>query len=673
MGKIPEFTRTVLPQRAQYGLADAARTAGEREAAQYRQNAQNIQETRQASRQLEATVTDYQLREAQARNATWVNENVIQYKKDMTDAADSFRRERAGNPDNFHKDFDKEMTKLGAQYMKQAPSQAARESISETMASMRASAYDDNLSWERGRKAELFAESIERSTDNLRVMALRRGQNGQGIDDLLRDADASAVAGSTIVSGPEKVAAIRRTVRRGVIADYIEGLAEKDPKAAQDLIKSGKYDKELEADEIQRLDGVAEAEMKKRQAKAREELSGELSDIQTATKLGLKLPKDNLQNLIAKTQAAGMDKEAEGLRDYMALQDDVSAFAVKSISDQKQIIEDLKASVEGGNTADVKKYAAFANVFQTKAETVKKEPYSYYAAHDIIRSPQPIDFADPQRMAHELDQRRISVQQVKDLDGLTMPLFTPEEITQLKGVYEQSQPREVSALLASLSSAMSPQESAALAGAMAPQSKTLAVAIANGDQQVGEMIVMGAKAKGEVSAADVRSVVNEQIGGAVIDPGTLEPIHDAVYAYYKQASLMAGDTGDVVDETRLQKSVEAVMGPVLDIDTKFGWGGASKVLSFRDTDTKAWVDEDRLNDILTGITDDQLKELGGMPESPSGGQWSADKILKSSRFVSAGDGVYAAIVDGLGFVSNKDGSPYLFDARKLEALQRRGK
>lgn len=277
MGQIPEFTRTVLPQRAQYGLVDVARQRGASEAAQHEVNAQNIETSRHLSDQLSHTVNEMKLREAQAANTTWVNENIIQAKRDIIDQIDQSRDGRAGNPKDFHKDFDKQLEKNQNNYLKTAPSEAAREAFKASYSSIRASYYDDNKNWENTRKVSMFAESLDRSSENMNVLAYRAGQSGKTIDDVLKDADASTVAGSTFVA-PEKLGHMNRTMRSSVIQNYLEGLSETNPQKAKELLKAGTYDKDLQADDLQRLDGVADAGIEKQQAKARATLDPIIDD-----------------------------------------------------------------------------------------------------------------------------------------------------------------------------------------------------------------------------------------------------------------------------------------------------------------------------------------------------------------------------------------------------------
>lgn len=838
MARIPEFTRTVLPDRS----VGYARVAAAR--APYDQKAEEFAAVGRGVRQVENAFADYRVREAQAENATAVNESVVQYKKDMADKMDALRQERNARPENFHKDFDTEMTKLADDYAKKLPSEAARVAFRDSAGGLRGSVYDDNLRWERTRKVEMFGDSVERTAETLSSLAYRAGQRGQSVADLYRDAEATAVAGSTFVA-PEKVENIKRTMKENIAEAELQGLVEAQPEKAYREIKRGrfsgvqgsfddsvafvmeeeggfvsddggkgptlyginseankeeyaqikalfdqgktdeaqalaqqtykeKYWNAIGADKLDpkmalvafdaavnqgvgatkemlakaggdvqrfielrreryqqtakrpgkgqylngwlnRLDnlsqeinshGLPPEKLLQYQNRAKSavqvNIADDIDDVNTAAKLGVKVEEGKLEDLIRRTSSVGMKKEAQALREFAALQPEVTRFAAASLVQQRDELNTLKTSVEGGNLAEVKKYEAFSKVMQTKQEMINSgDALGFYAAHDIVREPQALDFQNQASMTAELDQRRVSAQQIKDLDGFQASLFTKQEIQMLKSIYESSDAKQTSALLASLGNALKPAEVTAIARAVAPTSSTLAVAMATSNPATAEKIFAGTKLKGDVKEADVRAGVNDLIGGVIVDPGKAEPMQESIYALYKQLSFMAGDTSDVLDESRLEKAVGEIMGPMADIDTKWGWGGTSKVLSYRDETTGEWKDEDALNDILSGITDEQLKEANGsLPVAPVGGVdaprqrgmaggfaagkglkldeekarktgvYTAKMILNNSRFVSYGDGVYAAVIDGLGYLADEKGEVYQFDARKLEAIQR---
>lgn len=229
--RIPEFSRVVLPDRSTGGAAVAVARAP------YDQKAETMGDLQKGVRQVENTFTDYAYRQAQADNATAVNELAINFKKDASDLESQRRLERANNPKDFHKDFDSELQKLSDQYIQKAPSEAARAALRGTLATQRGSAYDQNLTWERGRSVENWAGRLEKAQDTTAATAAERGKNGQPIDDLIRDVDATAIAGSTLVEGTEKIDKIKLAGRQKVLTSAINGAIENNPVYAMELIK----------------------------------------------------------------------------------------------------------------------------------------------------------------------------------------------------------------------------------------------------------------------------------------------------------------------------------------------------------------------------------------------------------------------------------------------------
>jgi len=669
MGQIPEFTRTVLPQTAQYGLIDVARTEGRAKAAQFEQNAQNISNTRQYSKQTESTLNQMRLREAEASNLTWVNENVIQYKRDITDRLEPARQERSGNPGNFKKDFDKQLDDLSRDYIKAAPSEAARQAARDSMSRIRASYYDDNDQWERTRKVSMFGESLERSADNLGVLAYRAGQDGKPLEEteILNDVDASVVAGSTFVAA-DKLGGTKNTMTKTVVSNYMQGLFDSNPAKAKELLNSRKYDSILGAEQIQRFDSQIKAQ-------ERVEVGDEVSDIEQAAKLGITVPQEKISSVIGKLEGAGMAEQASRLREFGEVQESVVAFAQKPLTEQQTELKTMRAGIEGGDLSNVNKYAAMTDVLNTKQEAIQKDPWSFYAARDVVDDPEPLDFSQPAVLGQEMEKRRISVQQVKDLDGITMPLFTGQEIDNLKKVYETAKPDEISSLMATMGNAMKPAEQASLAQAMAPKSAELAVAIAVADPAIGEKIIIGSQIDGLVKKTDVQSAVLDKLQDVVTDPVRLDKIQTAVYSYYKTLQFQSKDTSVEVNDDYVDQAITDIMGPMVEVDSPGVFSGSSKVLSYKDTMTGSYVDPETLQDTLSSLNNDRIKSLnsGKLPVGTSGAQFTAKDIYRTGRFVSDGDGMYA-VIDELGEpIGNEDGSIFRIDARKLADLLKVGK
>lgn len=405
------------------------------------------------------------------------------------------------------------------------------------------------------------------------------------------------------------------------------------------------------------------------QAGQKEDIRAEAGKIEDAAKLGLSVPRENIEALAIRASGSGMEKEAKGLREYAEVQDSASVFAVKSMTEQKAELLNMKAAIEKGDLSGVHKYSALSNVFENKIKVLESDPWAYYSAHGIVKEPQPIDLRDQKSVGNSLRERRIDIARIRDLEGgFTMPLLTKTEIGQIKEINERGDARQAAEVITALGSGLDHDERRALSQAIVTQADSpLMAAALNQPRDIAERILNGAKAKGDVSAAKVRESVNAVMGGSILDPEADTSIHDSIYAYYKELSLQEGDTSKEPNPDRIERSIEDVVGKTVSISPKL-FAPTSKIFTYRDENGRS-VDENDIEDILGGITDDVLKKVNGdSPYASDGEVVPAEEILKNARFVSVGDGIYNAIYPGLGVVHGRDGNPYTFDARKIEKV-----
>jgi hypothetical protein len=204
-----------------------------------------------------------------AMDATWVNEAVIENKKRKLEIATEARKKRENNPTGFAKEFQKDLTKLDDELARNAPSATARKVFKETTARDNLSIYESDFNWENSRRASMYAQSVENSARNLQIMALRAGKEGKDIQDLLNDADATTVAGSTFVSN-EQLGNMSRTMRRGIVTSYLEGVTDSNPYLAKKLLDSKKYDNDLGADALDGYYDKTDSAIKKAEEEAAE-------------------------------------------------------------------------------------------------------------------------------------------------------------------------------------------------------------------------------------------------------------------------------------------------------------------------------------------------------------------------------------------------------------------
>lgn len=245
MPTIPEYTKGIIKERAIPSLANP-------------QAIQNASATAFGIAKVADTGADLAFKHKEAQDTTWVNSAVIEAKRKKIETLSAQRESRKSNPFGFSKGFEKNLKDIDEEYSKVAPSKEAKKAYTQTMAQMNLGYYESNLSWENAAKASLYADRVEKSTDDLGVMAFRAGRDGTPIDGLLNDADATAVAAGTINPDKAAVAKTRGKIREHVLDQYLNARATIDPGAVRKELDSKKYDSALGADKLERLYKITE-------------------------------------------------------------------------------------------------------------------------------------------------------------------------------------------------------------------------------------------------------------------------------------------------------------------------------------------------------------------------------------------------------------------------------
>jgi hypothetical protein len=404
------------------------------------------------------------------------------------------------------------------------------------------------------------------------------------------------------------------------------------------------------------------------QAEYRTQITSQIGDVQQAANLGLKIPKEKIINLSNQAAAAGMASQAAALRSYAAVQEDADKFATMSIAQQQTALNNLKTDIEGGNLKQVDRYKAFQNILETKAKTLKEDPYSYYEAHGVINTPTPIDITNPASIAQNLQLRRVENQKVKQVEGqnFEMPILTKSEIDQLKNINQTGSAKDVATVLNNIGQNLTPIERQTLARQLnKEQSPTLAIAMSMNNQKDSFDLIAGSKLEANVALASLKRDISSKLDKLVIDPEKNEMIKSAVVDAYKKLALDAGDSNKEVDNSLLDQAIEKVAGRAVEISPR---GKKSKVFAYRDNSGN-FVSENDLEDTFNSISDNVLKQTNGsLPFLPSGDIVTAKEILKDTNFITVGNGQYVPYYEGIGYLTGQDGRPYVIDAKKIKDI-----
>lgn len=228
MPRIERYTRGIVQPRAVADLVNpqAIQDAG----AGYR-----------AAAQITAAGAEIADKFVQAHELTATNEAIIKSKKQKMDFLEAKRQENMLNPEDFAKRIEPELSKLDAQMERALPTARAKKVFREKMMEDNFSIYGENFKWERDRRVENFAQSVENATLDAADLAVQYARQGRPLDDLLNDMDATAIAGASFLP-PEKIEDARRKMRNTVTSNYIQGLIKESPKLAKERLERGDFD-----------------------------------------------------------------------------------------------------------------------------------------------------------------------------------------------------------------------------------------------------------------------------------------------------------------------------------------------------------------------------------------------------------------------------------------------
>lgn len=261
MGRIPEYTRGIIKPRQTPNLVDfgAIQDAGA---------------TAKGVADVSGMAADVVNAHNRANEATAVNDAVIAKQKDDMEYLDQVRKQNESNPFGFAKRIEPDITKRDQERAKALPSEAARKAYFETSKRLNLGIYESNFSWENTRKTQIYASRVKSSVDNNNLLALRAGRDGMPLDEYLKNVDATTVASGGVFA-PEQVMALNQDGRSQAAAFWIDGVNERNPFEAEKVLNSGKLDRQLGADGLQRAYKAVEVEKARREKAAKDAIMNE--------------------------------------------------------------------------------------------------------------------------------------------------------------------------------------------------------------------------------------------------------------------------------------------------------------------------------------------------------------------------------------------------------------
>lgn len=207
--------------------------------------------------------TQVSLKIREADDAASLNEMAITSEREYIDFREAAKKNYEGRPEGFSAFVEKEMQKKDADTIKVLPARL-QQPYKELSMRRNLKEYEQNKNWETERRVAVVGDKIARAGDDLVMLAYRNGQEGIGFDDLMKNVDATIVAGSGVMS-PEALSKYDSGLRARVVEAGLSGVIEKTPNLAIAELSSRKFDGILTPE---KLDVLYAAAIKQRETQA---------------------------------------------------------------------------------------------------------------------------------------------------------------------------------------------------------------------------------------------------------------------------------------------------------------------------------------------------------------------------------------------------------------------
>lgn len=250
MAAIPGYERVVIKQRA---VADTVNPQAIAEAgAGWNAAADVLDMGAQVSRKI-------QEEEKKSR----LNEAIIDKQRSDFDFRTGFEKQRERDPTNFAKDLEKELQVQNESRIK-ALDPDLREPFRLAAKEYDLKSYKSAVDWENETRIKAITVSDAKADESLKILARRKAEMGEPINDLFPQMDAMYVKGDAVYGAAENDKKDYQR-RSDVIGSYLDTLSEKHPNLAIAELTSKKYDNTLED---KTLDALYEKAKKTRQDQA---------------------------------------------------------------------------------------------------------------------------------------------------------------------------------------------------------------------------------------------------------------------------------------------------------------------------------------------------------------------------------------------------------------------
>jgi lysozyme family protein len=185
--------------------------------------------------------------EAEDDKAT-LNEMIITREREKIDLKAAEEKRYEGAPEGFAKHFETLMQKRDEETISALPTRM-QQAYKMTTAQSNLKDYEQNFGWETERRVAVVGDKIARAGKEVIGLSYTYGSQGVPFDEVVKNIDATMVAGSGVLA-PEKLAKFIDDLRSDAAKQYLSAVTVRDPRAAQDLLNSGKLAKYLTPEDM---------------------------------------------------------------------------------------------------------------------------------------------------------------------------------------------------------------------------------------------------------------------------------------------------------------------------------------------------------------------------------------------------------------------------------------
>lgn len=485
---------------------------------------------------------------------------------------------------------------------------------------------------------------------------------------------------------PEVRSKLESYAKNRLSRSFVEGLAERDPYQARELLRSGALNSFIDADNMtgigNRVDAeirgreaqarmleaqrraeqrAAEAEARRAAADARRAVLDQARDVQDGLRAGVIYSPEEIAGIAG--AAARLPGGAALARNIATLGTQAQVAVALRGASPRQVQDTVNAlaaeKAKGGQSAvqaSAQLEAALA-VQAAQERGLKTDPLSYAVTQGLVQLA-PLNPTDP----NSVRQRAQAARQVKARYGGPLTLLTDEEAAEYAGRLRSGDANQRWQTLKEIQ-AMGPTGAAAamrqIGGSRPVEARAGALLATAGGARTAKTILDGMdaiKADARVAPkADAYPLARTEIGRAFRFLPELETqIPDAARAFYAGWKQQVGEDG--FDDENFRQAVNAAAGGVRGSDGVMRGGlgkRAGHTVLLPDGKT-----EDEFNGALDRLTLDGLP-AAKRPIGPSGRPWTAEQLRKARPF-AIGGGRYRLATDAAGqdIVMTAEGRPF---------------